>query len=369
MLRGWRFGKLGAPKSIQDLYASLYREFSKLDAALRYPIITAGQIQNAANTAGILVDSVGGTVSVPSTWTNFLNLGGASASSSFLKHAKLDLRYDGTATFGGVLDIVDADLAGFSVTNVGNVSIVIRDSQIAHGMTEIAPTTVGGVIGTTDLGGLAIAGFSDSALQPGIYIAAHTPDPTGTDAGAIFMDAFKKSGTSRVNYASDEVAVEMPAFRIFGGRDNTAGKVEVDRQIQASNGSSAAPSYAFVSSTSTGMYRSGADEISFATGGTQRVKIGSTIKIDVLDDGNGVRVSRGTVDLRLFDSTTEAFMGTESNHNLNLRRNGTTVAQFTDETPALNTTALTVLANLSAVTSLQNLRASADGGGGWYIKI
>ncbi|MDR7461745.1 MAG: hypothetical protein QN204_04910, partial [Armatimonadota bacterium] len=50
--------------------------------------VTAGKIQNAGDTQGILVSG-----SVPSGWTRYLNLNGSGA---MLKHDKMELRYDGS---------------------------------------------------------------------------------------------------------------------------------------------------------------------------------------------------------------------------------------------------------------------------------
>jgi len=54
----------------------------------------------------------------------------------------------------------------------------------------------------------------------------------------------------------------------------------------AGDGSAAAPAFAFNSDSNTGIYRSGADELSFATGGTQRLVISSSGVVSV--NGNTV---------------------------------------------------------------------------------
>lgn len=51
--------------------------------------------------------------------------------------------------------------------------------------------------------------------------------------------------------------------------------------------------------------------------------------VEIVDTGNGLKVSRSTVDLRLFDSATQGAMGTESAHDLLVRAHGGTAATIT----------------------------------------
>jgi hypothetical protein len=69
-------------------------DLSSISAAIGE--ITSGQIHNAADTAGVLISG-----SLPGTWTRYLNLAGSGV---FLKHDKLELNYDGSATFTGTVE-------------------------------------------------------------------------------------------------------------------------------------------------------------------------------------------------------------------------------------------------------------------------
>lgn len=66
--------------------------------------ITAGQLHNAGDTAGVLLSGA-----LPGTWTSYLDLTGDSGD-SFLKHPKLDLKYDGSAIFTGAILAAPGDL-------------------------------------------------------------------------------------------------------------------------------------------------------------------------------------------------------------------------------------------------------------------
>jgi len=52
-------------------------------------------------------------------------------------------------------------------------------------------------------------------------------------------------------------------------------------------------------------------------------KTGPATMLDIEDDGTGLRLSRGAVDLRLSDNASNGNVGTESNHNLYIRTNST----------------------------------------------
>lgn len=70
--------------------------------------VTAGQLHNAGNDAGILLSGT-----LPGGWTRYLDL--VSSDVTFLKHDKLTLNYDGTATFSGSLK---SQVGGSSATAV-----------------------------------------------------------------------------------------------------------------------------------------------------------------------------------------------------------------------------------------------------------
>jgi microcystin-dependent protein len=71
------------------------------------------------------------------------------------------------------------------------------------------------------------------------------------------------------NQNLDDVAEELTNSLALDGQSTMTG------QIKAANGTAAAPAIAFGSDTDTGWYRSGADEMSAATAGTQRLAVSS----------------------------------------------------------------------------------------------
>lgn len=194
MIRGWSFGRLGRPRTIDELVASLNNELAALNAALQTPVITTGQLQNAANTAGVLLSGT-----LPSTWTRYLNLNG---SGIFLKHDQLELLYDGTATFKGVIDSLDATI----VEGAGGVVIRLRDSDVAHGVTGLFTTDTYGAFGPTSgtTGGLIIYGVGESGA--GVFLNAIVTTPDTVNQGAINLIAQKKSGTGVTDLAADDLA-------------------------------------------------------------------------------------------------------------------------------------------------------------------
>lgn len=84
--------------------------------------ITAGQIENAGNTAGVKLSGV-----LPGTWTRYLDLD--SGDTSFLKHDKLSLNYDGSAVFNGNL----RSLVGLSTTTAPAVQMLYQNTNVGSG--------------------------------------------------------------------------------------------------------------------------------------------------------------------------------------------------------------------------------------------
>lgn len=91
--------------------------------------ITAGELHNGADDAGIVLSG-----SLPGTWTRYLNLLG---SGTFLKHDKLQLDYDGSATFAGTM----RSLVGGSTTTAPAVQLLYQTGGITT--TNTADHSVG----------------------------------------------------------------------------------------------------------------------------------------------------------------------------------------------------------------------------------
>lgn len=155
---------------------------------------SVGMLHNQDFTAGVLIEGV-----VPTSWVRYLNLTGVG---SFLKHDKLDLKYDGSATFNGIVDVTAAsDAYSFSF---GNVQAVLRDTDVAHGMTTLTDTDVNGLLATPGTaGGLVIVGLAESTAAAGLSLQGHIDMAGG--AAAVAIAGWKKSGTTSIAVAAADI--------------------------------------------------------------------------------------------------------------------------------------------------------------------
>ena len=156
--------------------------------------ISAGQIRNAANTKGVLLSG-----SLPGGWTQYIDFV-ATGANPFIKHDKFELWADGTAIFKGQIDItpqVSQSLQDFHM--------VLRDSDVTHGMTNLVETNVLGAIGfvSTVRGGLNILGFVEAGgSEPGLLLQGVVGNATVNPA--VVVEGWKKSGAGRVAMAATE---------------------------------------------------------------------------------------------------------------------------------------------------------------------
>ena len=74
---------------------------------------------------------------------------------------------------------------------------------------------------------------------------------------------------------ADDIAVDSTVVRTFGNQTITGTKIWTTQILGAISGSAGVPSFSFSSDTDTGFYRSGVNELSFTTGGTQRFRVES----------------------------------------------------------------------------------------------
>lgn len=75
--------------------------------------------------------------------------------------------------------------------------------------------------------------------------------------------------------------------------------------VRSAGGSATVPSFSFSTDTNTGLYRSGADEISLSTGGTLRL----TLSTDALTTTEPVRVPDGSISAPAFSFSTATNLG------------------------------------------------------------
>lgn len=153
--------------------------------------ITAGQLRNAGNTAGVLLSG-----SLPGTWTSYLRLT-ATGSQAFLQHPSLSLRANGSATFTGIVEtdtqlqaptiVVGANLVlsfsggigGMSVgggqqlvIGAGNHAVILDGStQGFYGATGISKPTITG----SRSGGAALTNLLAHLDNMGLFTDSTTP--------------------------------------------------------------------------------------------------------------------------------------------------------------------------------------------------
>lgn len=178
-------------------------------------IITAGIVRNSGNTVGL---NLGGAGGIPGTWTSGINFEAAAGSGSMtryinftatganpvFKHEKMSLNADGTATFFGIVDItVPTDSYSFGL---GDISILLRDTDVAHGMTTVVATDVYAVLSTSSTsGGLILSGFAESTASSSLVVVGSIDTSGGSVPVAIA--GWKKSGTGRIAVASTDPIV------------------------------------------------------------------------------------------------------------------------------------------------------------------
>ncbi len=167
--------------------------------------VTAGLLQNAAGTVFMDLDAMG--------------------NNPFIKHPKFELQADGDAFFKGQVDIENAQV----LQTLTDAHIVLRDPDLAHGMTALVETNIHGAItfSTDTQGGLGLYGFSSAeATSPMKFHAVGGGVTHVADATFDFI-AFKKSGTGQQAVADTDLmfAITNAAIphkiKIFGNGDMT----------------------------------------------------------------------------------------------------------------------------------------------------
>ena len=239
-------------------------------------IITAGQMRNTGNTAGI---NLGGAGGIPGTWTSGINFEAGAGSGSMtryinftatgsapvFKHELLSLNADGTATFSGMVEI------DFSVSGAG---LRFKDTGVAHGITDVLPTDIYGQFAefTAGSGGLILRGVTESLNVTGISLYGYRAGTAvgTTTTSAIFMRGFEKSGTG--------VTAIPDGGRIFQIDNNVSTKLIMNGagQMQGVDGTATLPTWTFINDSNSGLYSSAADQVSVALGGVERARFSST---------------------------------------------------------------------------------------------
>jgi hypothetical protein len=151
----------------------------------------------------------------------------------------------------------------------------------------------------------------------------------------------------------------------------TPSVVSVNTQVQNVNGTAAAPAYSFTSDTNTGIYGPSSDTLGIATGGIQRVSIGT----NTINTTNTVLGPDGSVTSPTYSFSGESNTGIyrSGSHSLDITINGTRQLQVTDTSITTGEVIKNVNGSASApaysFTSDPNTGISASGSDQLYLNV
>jgi hypothetical protein len=177
-------------------------------------VITAGRIQNAGETQGVLISGT-----LPGGWTRYLNLNG---SGIFLKHDKLELNYDGTAVFYGVARDPNTK---FEIDFPNKLLTIVDEQSSAQTRVEL------GKLGTGSDYGLQIYGYLGTTL---FRIADdELPKVYSIDIGPVAEDGFSSAGRISISLAAG--ASGNPQLKMYTNATFTAGLLEASGTTQGTS--------------------------------------------------------------------------------------------------------------------------------------
>ena len=223
----------------------------------------------------------------------------------------LNPTFDGNVTFTGNASFGDNDKAIF-----GDGS----DLQIYHDGTHSYVADAGGGSLVLSTNGSTVSINTDGPENMAIFRKDGSVD--------LFHNNSKKFETT-----STGVAVTGSTAHTAGDITNT---ISGTYNLNGANGTAGSPAYAtysFKDDPNTGMYRAAADTLTFATAGTERMRIDSsgnvgigttspTINLHVAGGAGGIRyaASSGASTL-LYSDTNAGYLGTENNYPVIIQQN------------------------------------------------
>lgn len=257
--------------------------------------------QNVGLAINAIEDKVGTGASTPAANTVLTGTGSGTSSWATVSTAMIG---DDQVTQAKIADdAVGADqLAASAVVTASIVDDNVTQAKIAAG-----------AVGTTELGADAVTGakIANDAVAAE-HLATDSVTADAIAAGAVGTAELAADAVTAAKIANNAVGndqlIASPTFTTVTATNlagtlttaaqtnitsvGTLGSLSVTNAVSANNisltaacsvggtvsssyASATTPSYNFTGDTNTGMYRSGADELSFATNGTQRVKITS----------------------------------------------------------------------------------------------
>lgn len=269
---------------------------------------TSGQITASASTGSV-------TLSIPST----LSVSKISASSDVVGKTLSSIF---GVSIGTTLDVTGTTTLNTSLSGVLNaISGVVGAASIGSGLSYSHPTlSNSGVLSITGTSSQVIASSSTGAVTLslpqsiatssnvqfatiyGTTFQAISPS-SGSEAAPCYsfsedtdtgmyrdtLDVLKFStGGSKRFEISNSLITCVPAVKLSSLstgilHSDSSGNLTSSGIISASDGKASSPSYSFSSDGDTGMYNSASNELSFSTGGTQKMKIDSAGTLHVGD--------------------------------------------------------------------------------------
>ncbi len=179
--------------------------------------VAAGQIGATSYHGGTLIEASTGTHALFATM--YVNAPTITAGAASLTHAT-SVMIAGAPTGGTNNYCLYIEGGGHD-----GIVMALSDSDVVHGITDLAPTTVYGVFRKANAteGGLSIQGYSEGALATkihGVSTSASTTE-SGSSNGNISLIAEFKSGTGTTTHAADDNIVifknNVNATHIFKG--------------------------------------------------------------------------------------------------------------------------------------------------------
>lgn len=243
-------------------------------AAVGYAMIAVTAVTvPASSITGALAVTHGGTGSTTAGGA-LTNLGGAATSGNLSQFASTTSTQlagvisDETGT--GSLVLANSPTIASPTINSANINSPNITTPTISTPTITGLTTLQG--NNLNVGGdanfiLARSSNTTGAGAPFFILGQHAGG-TDQNGGALVLNAGLATGTGQdgnisIGSASTSSVSITPTTAIAG-------------TLHLSTGTAAAPSYTFTSDLNTGMYRSAADTIDFATGGVSRMSIGNT---------------------------------------------------------------------------------------------
>jgi hypothetical protein len=251
-----------------------------------------GNVSGNAATATELASTA--TVAKGGTGATSLTAGGVLFGNGTSAISAVDLSTNGNIIVGGTTPaaVTGANLAGTNLTaTTGNGSLILNvdDAFLKNNADDTTTGTI--FINKTSFTHNTVTDVlllrSQSSMTPSAGIGVGINMQIETAAGNIKIGARIVAVTTAVTAGVEDV--DLVFYTMLNGNTATEalrihddGMVSVagdlycsNGELRTGNGSASSPSHSFNADNNTGMYRSAADTLSFTTGGTLRLSIGS----------------------------------------------------------------------------------------------